>query len=64
MIIIHIYNKCFIEPTSGFFFCFILFPRTSYGVIQIKPLCGFKEKILKGFNLNNRGCKPVANRTM
>ena len=43
-------NKHFIEPTSGFFLYSVVLPRTSYGVIQIKPLCGFEEKILKGFN--------------
>jgi hypothetical protein len=45
MIIIYISNnKHFTEPTSGFFWCFIVFPRTSYGVIQIKPHSWFQRE--------------------
>lgn len=57
-------NKHFIEPTSGFFCDLLSYPALRTGLFILNHIRGFEEKILKGFNLNNHGCKPVVNRTM
>ncbi len=57
-------NKGLIEPTSGFLFTLLSFPALRTGLFKLNHIRGFKEKILKGFNLNNRGCKLVVNRMM
>lgn len=54
-------NEILIEPARGSCCTLLSFPALRTGLFRLNHIRGFKEKILKGFNLNNRGCKPVVN---
>jgi len=50
-----------VEPTSGFRVKCIPMPPVPPEVIHIQVFQTCFPKTLKGFNLNNRGCKPTGN---
>jgi hypothetical protein len=52
-----------VESTSGFHFNPLLFLRFHRRLFRFKSYGLCSVKILKGFNLNNRGCKPTGNVT-
>jgi hypothetical protein len=69
MIIIFIFLiiSALLNPLRGSFSALLSFPALRTGLFKLNHIRGFKEKILIPRirdNLNNRGCKPVANRTM
>lgn len=50
-----------VEPTLGFLVKCMSIPPVAQEVIHIQVFQTCVPKTLKGFNLNNRGCKPTEN---
>ncbi|HBL74645.1 MAG: hypothetical protein A2W90_24510 [Bacteroidetes bacterium GWF2_42_66] len=49
-----------LNPPRGSVYGLLHFPALRTGLFKLNHIRGFKEKIPKGFKMNNLGCKPVA----
>jgi len=48
-----------LNPLRGSGLTLLPYPALRTGLLRSNHIRGLKVQILKGFNLNNRGCKPV-----
>jgi len=48
-----------LNPLRGSCVTLLPYPALRTGLLRLNHIRGLDVKILKGFNLNNRGCKPV-----
>jgi len=53
--------RALLNPLRGSCCTLFSFPALRTGLFKLNHIRGFNEKILKGFNPINRGCKPVVN---